>query len=332
MTLRVVEPGLLTTVQDLGRYGHQRDGVPPAGAMDAAALRAANLLVGNGDAEAGLEITLVGPSLRFEVGALAALAGGDLGAEVDGVAAPLWKPLWVPEGATLAFRGEPRGCRAYLAVAGGISVPRVLGSRSTFLGAGLGGLEGRALRRGDVVPVGPPSPLGERIARALRGDGSRLAAARWGAGPSLRPAYSPRPVARMLAGSHAHLLTTESRRALYGAEFRVSTRSDRTGYRLEGPRLEAAALPDLLSEGVATGTVQLPSDGTPIVLMADRRTVGGYPRIGEVAAVDLPLLAQLRPGDPLRFRQCSLAEAQAAYLAREEALRLARLAVELLHP
>lgn len=332
MTLRVVEPGLLTTVQDLGRHGHQREGVPPGGAMDPAALRIANVLVGNEEGEAGLEITLLGPTLRFEEEALVAIGGAELGAVVAGVALPPWRPALVPAGATLAF-GEARlGCRAYLAVAGGIAVPPVLGSRGTFLRAGLGGVEGRALRRGDVLPVGEPSRLGRRIADGLRrGPEGGVVVAGWGAGPSLRPAYAERPVVRLLPGGHAHLLTPPSRRALYGAEFRVSPRSDRAGYRLEGPRLATSAPLDLLSAGVAFGTVQLPPDGEPIVLMADRQTVGGYPRIGEVAGVDLPLLAQLKPGDRLLFRPCSLQDAQALYREREREMGQARLAIDLRH-
>lgn len=327
MSLLVREPGLLTTVQDLGRTGHQREGVPVGGAMDPFALRVANLLVGNEPGAAGLEITLAGPALRLEAGALVALAGADLGATLDGAPLPPWRPAWAPEGATLSFGTAAGGCRAWLAVAGGIEVPPVLGSRSTFVRAALGGVEGRALRAGDALPVGRPTALGERIARSLRRDARRIAG--WGAGPSLLPAYSHRPVVRLLPGEHADALAPASRRALTGEEFRVSPRSDRTGYRLEGPRLELSAPLEPLSEAVVFGTVQLPPDGAPIVLMADRQTTGGYPRVGEVATVDVPLLARLRPGDRLRFRPCSLAEAQALYLARERDLALLERAIAL---
>jgi antagonist of KipI len=334
VTIHVLHPGALTTVQDRGRPGRQADGVPVGGAMDDVALRVANLLVGNDAGDAALEVTLAGPTLTFDAPTLVAVAGGDLGAEVDGAPLAPGRAAWVPGGATLAFRG-PRGphggagCRAYLAVAGGIDVPRVLGGRGTFLRASLGGLEGRALRRGDALAAGEPTALARRIAASLAGDGASREAvvARWGAGPTLRPAYgAPGHVAavRLMPGAHGDALTPEARASLHGAEFRVSPQSDRMGYRLDGPidapPLALAAPLELLSEGVAFGTVQLPPGGAPIVLMADRQTIGGYPRVGEVATVDLPVVAQLRPGDALRFAAISVDEAQALYLARERDL------------
>ena len=324
----VLSAGLLTTVQDLGRAGHQREGVPVGGALDALALRVANLLVGNEPGAAGLELTLAGAVLRFEADTLLALAGADLGARLDDVALPPGRAGRAPAGATLTFERRRSGCRAYLAVAGGIDVPPVLGSRSTFVRAALGGLDGRALRAGDVLPLGRPSPLAETIAAALRRQGGEgVGVARWGVGRELQPTVAGSAHVRLLPGAHLAALTDAARQALFTAEFRVSPRSDRTGYRLDGPRLELAAALELLSEPVACGTVQLPPDGRPIVLLADRQTVGGYPRPGEVASVDLPLLAQLAPGDTLRFRACTLAEAQAALLAQERALARARAAV-----
>jgi antagonist of KipI len=331
MSIRVLAPGLLTTVQDLGRHGHQREGVPVGGAMDGFALRVANLLVGNEEGAAALEITLAGPTLRFEEETLVALGGADLGAAAGGVEIPAWRAARLPAGTTLSFGRAASGCRGYLAVGGGVAVPEVLGSRSTFVRARLGGVEGRALRAGDLLPRGKPSALSERIAAALPA-GAMISIAPWGAGPSLRPGYSDHAVVRLLPGAHEHALTGEAREALFHTEFEVSPRSDRTGYRLEGPRLLLAPAPAPLSEGVAFGTVQLPPDGAPIVLMADRQTTGGYPRIGEVASVDLPLLAQLRPGDRLRFRPCTLAEAQTRDLERESGIASLRQAISLQHP
>lgn len=331
MSLLVEEPGLLTTVQDLGRPGHQREGVPVGGAVDALALRVANLLVGNPDGAAALEITLTGPVLRFAHPALVALAGADLGAEIDGTPILPWRPFAAPPAGTLRFRGAPRGCRAYLAVAGGIDVPPVMGSRSTYPPANLGGHQGRALRAGDQLQWAAPPPLAQRILRQLRREHPGVAVARWGAGPSLRPPYVDRPVVRLLAGAHADALSEASGQDLFRSEFRVSARSDRMGYRLEGPQLRLREPLEPLSEAVAFGTLQLPPGGEPIVLMADRQTTGGYPRIGEVASVDLPLLAQLKPGDRLAFRPVELAEAQMLYLARERDLTLARRAIDLMH-
>jgi antagonist of KipI len=333
VTVRVVRPGLLATVQDLGRAGGQRHGIPIGGAMDTFALRVANLLVGNAEGDAALEVTLAGPTLAFEREALLAIGGADLGAAADGVPLPRWHPVRVPAGACVSLGAARDGCRAYVAIAGGVDVPAVLGSRSTFARARIGGLDGRALRAGDAFPVGAPSPLAARIAAALGPERAepRAMVAHWGAGASLLPRYSARPVVRLVPGAHLGALTARAREALTGEEFRVAPASDRMGYRLQGPALALSAPLELLSEGVAFGTVQLPPGGSPIVLMADRQTTGGYPRLGEVASVDLPLLAQLRPGDRLRFRAISLEEAQALYLAREQAIAELRVAIALRH-
>jgi antagonist of KipI len=323
----VLHPGQLATVQDRGRFHHQQEGIPTAGAMDEMALRLGNLLVGNDEGDAALECTLVGPTLRFDEHMLIAATGGDFGITIDGTPLPLWRPVYVPAGATVSAAAAVRGCRGYLAIAGGIDVPLVLGSRSTYARAALGGLGGRPLRRGDVFPVGTPSELSRRIAAIMsEGSGNRLAIAKWGASSWLVPFYASSPVIRVLDGTHMDLLTSASRELLFGAEFRVGAQSDRMGYRLEGATIE-----ELLSEAVTFGTVQLPPGGNPIVLMADRQTTGGYPRIGAVASVDLPLLAQLKAGDKLRFRPISLDEAQRLYLAREDNIRQARVAIALRH-
>lgn len=310
MTLHVLRAGLYTTVQDLGRPGWQGDGVPEGGAMDDVALRLANFLVGNAESAAGLEITLDGPGLRFDRDATIAIGGADLDARVDDAMLPPWRAVHVAAGTELRF-GEPRdGCRAYLAIAGGIDVPPVLGSRATYVRAAIGGHEGRALRRGDVLPLGAAPVARVRPRRLAR---------------EMQPAYGD--TVHVVAGPQLAALTPESRTRLFDAPFTVSARSDRMGFRLEGASLALASPVELLSAGVAMGTVQLPPDGAPIVLMADRQTTGGYPRLGEVATVDLPTLAQRRPGDVVRFAEVSLAEAQRLYLARERALALLRVAL-----
>jgi antagonist of KipI len=262
--------------------------------------------------------------LRFERATLVALAGAAMPLSVGGVRLPAWRPVALPAGAVLEIGAAATGARCCLAVAGGIDVPRVLGSRATHQRAGIGGIEGRTLHADDELSVGVPSLLARRIMRALvAGDsltGAR--AATWGAGREIRPAYSSAPVVRVVEGTHQRLLTEAARTALFEREFRVSPRSDRMGYRLDGPALALESPLELRSEAVAFGTVQLPPGGAPIVLMADRQTTGGYPRIGEVATVDLPLLAQLRPGDTLRFRPVSLADARRLYVERERDLAL----------
>lgn len=329
----VLHPGQLATVQDGGRIGHQHEGIPVSGAMDEPSLRVANLLVGNDERSAALECTLVGPTLRFDEHALIALGGADLGVTADGIPLPLWRPIVVPANTIVSATSGVRGCRGYIAIAGGIDVALVLGSRSTYVRAALGGLAGRALRRGDQLPIGAPSELSQRIARGVIGEmgRGRVMLGRWGASKSLVPYHTPAPVLRLIGDEHTDLLTPSSIEHLWNAEFRVGAQSDRMGYRLEGATLELREPCEPLSTGVAFGTVQLPPGGDPIVLMADRQTTGGYPRIGAVASVDLPVLAQLKSGDRLRFRPISLDEAQRLYLAREDNLQRARAAIGLQH-
>jgi antagonist of KipI len=322
VSARVVSGGLQTTVQDLGRAHTQRHAVPVGGAMDAMALRLANLVVGNEENAAGLEATLIGPAIEFGAPTLIAIGGADLTATVDSAPIGRWRPVLAPAGSTLRFGRPENGCRAYVALAGGVDVPRVFGSRATYLRGAFGGMDGRALRDGDALRLGETSALSRRIAASLRTDsgGGRLALAPWYAGITVRPPYSAEPIVRLVPGAHTDALDTESRTALFGDRFRVSASSDRMGYRLEGAQLRLRERVEMLSEGVTFGTVQLPPGGAPIVLMADGQTTGGYPRIGEVASVDLPLMAQLKPGDRVQFAPVSLDEAQRLYLERENEL------------
>lgn len=297
--IEVVQAGMLTTVQDLGRRGHRAQGVPLSGAADAFALRLANLLVGNADDAAGLEFTLVGAHLRFLRDAVIALGG----AEFPGF--PRWHPLNITAGTELKFGRARAGCRGYLAVAGGVDVPAVLGSRSTYARAGLGGFGGRPLRDGDrlVVPETNRRPHG-----------------RWHIDERILPEYSPSPVVRFIPGSQAE----EFDPAVWRTRFTVTPQSDRMGVRLCGVRVTRNSTADLLSTAVAPGTIQAPPDGQPIVLLAEAQTLGGYPQVGHVIAVDLPLVAQLRPGDTVQFAPVSLAEAHQLALARERALAMVR--------
>lgn len=311
MSITVERAGPLTTVQDLGRPGHQHEGVPVGGAMDDVALRLANLLAGNAPDAAALEATLAAPTLRFARETRVALAGADMGWTIDGRAVAGWRSATVPAGGVLMGTMARSGCRAYIAVAGGIDVAPVLGSRATLVAAGLGGAGGRALRAGDVLATGD----------AERAGGAQASGAR-SVSPSARPAYGS--VVRLVAGPRLDALTPASRARFLGEPLGVSAQSDRMGVRLElgGEPLALRDRQELLTAGVTMGTVQLPPGGAPIILMADRQTTGGYPRLGEVATVDLPLVAQLKPGDRVRFAVLSLAEAQRLYLARERELAL----------
>lgn len=295
----VIEPGMFTTVQDLGRSGHRAEGVVLSGAADRFALRLANLLVGNAETAAGLECTLHGPTLAFECDTVVALGG----AEFAGL--PRWQPTLIPAGTTLRLGPALRGCRGYLAVAGGIAVPEVLGSRSTHVRSGLGGHAGRVLRAGDRLPV-----------VSVR----RSVAAHWHINERIVPPYSARPVIRVVRGAQAG----EFAAGFFNVEFTVTPQADRMGVRLRGPALVRNAATELTSSAVVPGTIQVPPDGQPIVLLADAQTLGGYPQVAHVIAVDLPLVAQLRPGDVIRFREVSLAEAGEHARGREQALAMLR--------
>ena len=302
----VVRPGLLTTVQDLGRWGSQAMGVPVSGPMDSGAHRLANALVGNSPKAATLEVTLLGPELRAERALLVAVAGATFALSVDGQAAPHQTAFALAAGATLRFGARQAGSRAYLAVAGGIDTPLVLGSRATHLVSGMGGLDGRALVSGDVLPIGVASP---------------------GAAPR-----SPRPVTptviaghtlRVLLGPQDAWFSPQAIDLLLHAVYRVSTQSNRMGFHLEGPLLTATRADGPLSEPVPFGALQVPAGGAPILLMADRQTAGGYPKIATVISADLSVAGQLGPGDVVRFAACTRTEARAALIARErELLRL----------
>jgi antagonist of KipI len=296
--------------------------------MDRTALRTANLLVGNGEGEAAIEMTLVGPALRLEEAALLAITGADLSAMIDGQPAPSWRPLLVEAGSVLEFGRLRAGCRAYLAVGGGFDVPAVLGSRGTDLRARIGGFHGRALVTGDVLPLGGCAEAIERGRLLLRSAVERppIAYPRWFAAhdPGERPA-----TVRLVRGGQFGWFSAAAQRQLLEEPFQVGPQSDRMGYRLAGPRLELTQPRTMLSEATAAGTVQVPPDGNPIVLMADHPPTGGYPKIAHVITADLGIVAQARPGDTIRFQEISIDEAQRLHRQSERALRMLAWAMRL---
>ena len=305
MSIEVIKPGALSTFQDLGRNGYQQLGVPANGAMDERAHRLANALVGNIAANATLEITLMGPTLQFHVPAVIAVCGADLDATLDGAPVPMARAEPVAAGAVLAFGKRRSGLRAYLAVRGGFALLPVMGSCSTFVRGGYGGAAGKPLRKGDRI--------------ALR-DG--VAAPTAHADRPVFPAdvlVAPDQPVRIVAGREWARFSDAARHALVSEPFRIGAQSDRMGYRLEGTPLALAAPAEMLSESVAFGTIQVPPDGQPIVLMADRQTTGGYPKIAHVCAVDLPRLAQKMPGEAVRFVLVDLQEAQRLAMLQDEA-------------
>ncbi|HZS33748.1 MAG TPA: biotin-dependent carboxyltransferase family protein [Methylomirabilota bacterium] len=295
--LAVIEPGLLTTVQDLGRLGYQRVGIPPSGPMDRAAFVVANRLVGNPDGAAGLECTLNGPRLEVRQPALVAVTGAEMEPSLNGDPLPTWTAVAVAPGDVLAFRMARAGCRAYLAVAGGLDVAPVLGSRATYLRGRLGGLGGRALQKGDVLPVGRPAAAGW--------PGRTVP-------PALRPAYPAEVECRVILGPQADRFTADGIAAFLGAAYEVTPQADRMGYRLKGPLITHARGHDIVSDGIPLGGIQVPGEGQPIVLLVDRQTTGGYTKIATVIGVDIGRIGQTRPGQRVRFREVGLEEAHAA--------------------
>lgn len=305
MTLRVLRPGILMTVQDLGRHGYQHLGLCPGGAMDPVALTLANALVGNAIDEAALEITVLGPELVFEHDALVALCGAEFEASL-----PLNRPVLVEAGSHVAIGRATRGARAYLAVAGGIALAPVLGSRSTYLPGRFGGLEGRTLRRGDTLPLhAEVAALSRERFERLKGRSER--SVRWWAPPLTAPDREP-IVLHVIEGEHYGRFDANAQRAFLDTVWRIAPDSNRMGFRLEGPPIAPAGdasdptRGEILSGPTCLGTVQVPASGLPIALMADHQTTGGYPRIAEIAWADVPRLAQLAPGGRLHFARCSL--------------------------
>ena len=311
MSVQVLRPGMLTTLQDAGRPGYAALGIGRAGAMDMPAWRLANALVGNSAGEATLEVTLQGPTLRFKRAARIALTGAAIEARVGDLPIPAWTAVDLPADSELMLRGMRQGCRSYLAVRGGFAMPAVLGSRSEDLHARLGPLGGRALVAGDLLPLGESTGIATIDRPRTR---------RWGVDPQPWFDFAMGPLA-LLPGSHAERLNASSRERLYTDRFRLAPSSNRTGARLEGAVLSLAAPLELVSEAVLPGTVQLPPSGQPIALLAEAPVTGGYPRIGQVAAADLPTLAQRRPGDRVQFVPITLDEALERQHRRERELR-----------
>jgi antagonist of KipI len=287
--------GLLTTVQDRGRYGYQRYGMPVSGAMDTFSLELANLLVGNDPGAACLETTVYGPEMLFTGDTTIAVTGADMGLAVNEKSTALNTAISVRQGDRLGFRGLNYGSRSYIAFAGGIEVAAVMGSRSTYLRAATGGHEGRALKPGDELPLGVANNK-KKVMKIPEG---------------LIPEYRHSQTIRITTGPEAHFFHISGLRNFLTTEYKVTAQSDRMGYRLSGePVIRREGRGDIISAGISQGTIQVPGDGQPIILMADRQTSGGYARIACVISVDLTLVAQMIPGDTVRFKEISLEKAQ----------------------
>lgn len=293
----VIKPGMQTLVQDLGRRGFQKYGIVVSGAMDSYAFKIANLLVGNSEKAAGLEMTLTGPKLYVKKDCVIAITGADMSPMVNGVHVPMWSTIKIKKGSIIEFGPLKSGCRAYLAVNGGIDVPLVLGSRSTYLRAKIGGYKGRALKGGDILSIGndyivPPSNLINR--RRLMNQ--------------LVPVYSKDIHVRVIKGPQWDMFNKQSQELFFASEYIISNQSDRMGYRLVGPSLALKTNSEHITDPIPLGSIQVPASGEPIILLADRQTTGGYPKIATVISVDIPKIAQGKPGDRVQFFSVDMEE------------------------
>ncbi|MED1511339.1 biotin-dependent carboxyltransferase family protein [Bacillus proteolyticus] len=320
MDVEILHAGMFTTVQDLGRSHYQQYGVPVGGAMDKNALRLINMLVGNEENEAGLEITIMGPKLLIKKTTLLAIGGADMEPLLNGERIPLWRPILAEEGSMLCLGKAKSGCRAYVTFAGGINIDRTMGSKSTYIRAALGGIEGRMLKKGDYFQIGTGSEVTSRFIQNLQEE-ERIKT-KWTICNDALPKYKKYPILRVITDFEYDQFTEESIKSFFSKEYKVSNYADRMGYRLDGDVLNRVEEIEILSSPVTFGTIQVPNGGQPIILMADRQTTGGYPRIGNVVSVDLPLLAQLKPGDYVTFEKITMEEAAQLYIKQETSMCL----------
>ncbi len=309
--MRVISPGVLSLIQDGGRRGFQRFGVSVSGAMDPDSLVLGNRLVGNQPGFAAVEVTFGGAEFAFDEDAFIAITGADLSATIDGTPVPLWESFLAPAASTLSFGAPAIGMRAYLCVAGGVTSAPVLGSRSTHVASGIGGNDGGPLKAGDELPVGPAPDVRDHLRVPM----------------DLVPGIESSITVRVVPGPQEDAFTAAGVGTFYGSGYAISDRSDRQGVRLEGPEIAAVnERYDIVSDAVVFGSIQVPGDRKPIILLADRQTTGGYPKIGTVASVDIPKLAQAHPASNIRFERTEVGAAQTA--ARDRRRQLIRSPLE----
>ena len=313
--IQVLQPGLLTTVQDLGREGFGPLGVSPSGAADAASLRMGNRLVGNAEGEAGLEMTLLGGTFVFPDGAVIALAGSDFGATLDDQPFELWRRIEAQPAQVLRVGPTRSGARCYLCVLGGIEVELFLDSASTHILSGLGGHEGRALRKGDVLKIGTHRwKMSSAWAVAFR-------KREWALSDRVLDVLETRKVLRVTDGPQSDWFSEVAKKTFYESTYRVSEESNRMGIRLQGPTIPRPAGGEMISEGVALGAIQVPEGGQPIVLFVEQQTTGGYPKIANVISADFHSLGQLRPRDEIRFERVERTGARSILTFHEMVLK-----------
>lgn len=319
MSITVIKPGLLTTIQDEGRYGYEKLGVIVSGAMDLYAMRLANILVGNHENEGVLEITLIGPELKLEEGSLIAITGGDISPQINEKDVPMGRPVYLKEDCILKFGRCIKGCRAYLSIAGGFNVPMIMESKSTYLRGGFGGKDGRSLKKNDVIETNKKGELSLKIIEKVKEEGEALEEfiyTKWYV-KNLIVQNSEYTTIRVFEDRQFSRASEESIDEFFKKPFVIDGKSDRMGYRLKGPQIKFKEKIEMISGEVSFGTIQIPPDGNPIILLADRATAGGYPKIAHVIAYDIPKLVQLKPPDKIIFKKVTIEEAERLYLKRE---------------
>lgn len=318
MSISVLNPGLQSTIQDFGRHGYQKYGVIVSGAMDSYAMRLANIAVGNNENEGVLEITMIGPSLELEMGTLISITGGNISPTINGKKIPMGRPVYIKEDCVLNFGACLAGCRSYLAIAGGFDVPEVMESKSTYLRAQFGGFNGRTLKKGDILNIGAKSVAAIKIIKKLQeiNQKGEFVATSWYVGDSTAENINS-TIIRVFKDRQFDNISDESINKFFNSEFNVDNKSDRMGYRLCGEKIELKERLEMISEEVSIGTIQIPPDGNPIILLADRQTTGGYPKLAHVASVDIQKIVQLKPNSKIKFKQITLKEAERLYFERE---------------
>lgn len=304
MGIQFANGGFLTTIQDAGRVGYQDSGVTTAGVMDTRSFKTANILVGNNPNEGVLEITMMGPMFTFTADNIIAVTGGNLGPKLNGRDIPMYQAVLAKKGDTMSFMGMKSGTRAYVAFAGGLDVPLIMGSKSTYLKSKLGGFEGRKLGTGDTVAFTAPKTTLPNFAKR------KTEAEEFKANVTLR----------VVMGPQDDYFTEKGLATFLGSEYTLTNEADRMGLRFEGDLIEHVNGGDIITDGIGFGAVQVPSHGNPIIMMADHQTTGGYTKIASIISVDLPKAAQLRPGSKVKFEKISIEEAQDLYLEEKERL------------
>jgi len=300
---KILNPGLFTTIQDLGRFGYLKYGVPISGAMDTFSFVAANLLVANNPNDACLEITLIGPELQALARTQVAITGGLASPKINGQNVPMWETLDVQEGDIISFGKIVKGCRLYFSIRGGVNTPLVLGSRSTYVRGMLGGLNGRQLKTGDIIEVFAKPHLETRLSMS----------------EELMPQFTGRFMMHVILGPQSDMFTEKGMQTFLSNSYKVTSEADRMGYRLEGPTIEHKSKAEIISDALLPGAVQVPRGGKPIMIMRDAQTTGGYPKIAVVVSPDVSLLGQARPDDTVEFSRITIKQ------AREKALEYYKL-------